>query len=337
MGAPLVSAQSTNSGSIIVGYYYDVTAGRTLTGGPPNPHSLWCQPPQQYYNLPATGATFSAFQTYVDLSQTNVCGSIRFGLYEVTGSLYTLVVGTNRSSDIQVCPSFATGPSLVTTTAPLYYPSGSSSLTMSPTSTYSLCVSNEGDELTVPGTQRSGTIYMYYWQDAYTSLSTVNLNYYFDQPLPLLNPMVNQPTDWAFQVWMTVTAPVISWSFAYSVQGQLTADSSSAFSVCTVGSILTALTPDCHECQQLYHIPDVRHSHVQQRQCHADQSHNEPWPSGCGWQRRSALSNHLSLHRRQWSHLHRQHLPTLPGWLVHSQHWLGADTQPVRQPVQCDG
>ena len=239
---PVAACQST-TGSIVLGYYYDVTAGSTHSGSPPQPHSLWCQPPQQYYNLPAAGAAIDAFHTYVDLSQTNVCGSLRFGLYEVTGTQYALVAGTNATSDIAVCPTTATGQSLVSTTAQLYYPSGSS-YTVLPGNTYSLCFSNQGDQLTVPGTDdQSGTIYMYYWQDAHTSLSAVNLTYYFDQPLPLVNPVVNQQTNWTFQVWMTVTAPVISWSFAYGVTGQLAASAGTAFSVCTTGSILTAVTP----------------------------------------------------------------------------------------------
>jgi len=226
----------------VVGYYYDVTAGAVYHGSPPNPHALWCQPTQQYYNLPATGAVLTAFHTYVDLRQSNVCGGIRFALYEVAGGLYTLAAGTNSSSDVQVCPSTVGGPSLVSTTAPLYYPSASSSYTLFPGTSYALCFSNQGDQLTVPNSGQSGTIYQSYWKDALSSPSAVDLNYDFDQPLP--NPFVSSSaTSWAWQVWMTVTAPVITWSFVYGVQGQLSASSSTAFSVCTVGSVLTATMP----------------------------------------------------------------------------------------------
>ena len=237
----LSSAQSPATGSISLGFRYDFSASSVETGGPEVSFDLHCNPVEQFTTIPSSGGTLTAFQTYVDFSQTTVSGFVRFALYAVsTAGTYTLVAGTDSSSDIAVAPSNVAGPTLVSTTAPLYYPSGSS-YTVLPNTNYSLCFINNGGAQYVPGTTTNGSIFMYHWTEGGSSPNVVVIPYYLEQALP--NPLVATGTSGStWQVWMTVSAPVLTWQFAYGLQGALTSATYSGFSVCTVGQFLTAPT-----------------------------------------------------------------------------------------------
>ena len=228
----------------MLGYAFDFTAASAESVGAGEVFDLHCNPPQQLANLPDDGAPLTSFQTYVDLSLTTVAAAIRFALYSVDLTMqYTLVASTDAGSDIQVGPGTATGPTVVSTSAPLAYPTGSS-YTVLPSVTYSLCFIDNGGAQYIPGTTTNGTVAIYSWQEGSSGPGNVEFAPYdVSQPLP--NPLVPTGTSPnTYAVWMTVTAPVVVWKFAYGFQGSLDGTSATAFSVCAVGSFLASPVMD---------------------------------------------------------------------------------------------
>ena len=251
---------STVSGQIPLGYYVDFTQSSAETVTAESAYALHCNPIQQFVNLPADGAQLVSFQTYVDLSLTTVTAAIRFALYLVDGlGVYTLVAGTDANSDVQVGPGAAIGPTVVSTTAPLLYPSGASSYTVLPTSNYSLCFIDNGGAQLVPGTSTNGTVAVYGWVEGDVYVSNVELTpYSITQPLPSsLVPTGTSSNTYA--VWMTVTAPVVTYSFVYGLQGSFDGTSATFFTVCAIGTFLVSPVQDVDTgAHAVWHVTGTR-------------------------------------------------------------------------------
>ena len=189
--------------SQILGYYTDPTAAGNVYSAAEAAEDLHCNPPQQYNSLPSTGGTFSGFSTTYNSAATTVAGVIRMALYQVSGTTYTLVVGTNNATDIQAAPGTTGGPTVVSTTASpsaFTYGNGGSSATISPTNTYSICFTNSGGQL-------GGSIVQYLWTDAASQVSVLYEPYSISSPLPTsFTPSASLTSQDSWQIWMNVTA-----------------------------------------------------------------------------------------------------------------------------------
>ena len=196
-----------------LGWQTDPTAAQGAipyaSGG--NPNDLHCNPVQQFTSLPASGGLLLSFSTTYQGQTTNNNVTIRMALYSVsTAGVYTLVAGTQPGSDMVAVYSAAAQnvQNTISTSAPLYYPSGSS-LQVLPTLNYSLCFSSSALNQSVT------SFLQYYWQNQAGSL--LLQPYYLTSPLP--NPLsagtgaiTTSSNSW--QMWMTVQAAAVSSSSA---------------------------------------------------------------------------------------------------------------------------
>jgi hypothetical protein len=176
-----------------------------------NPNDLHCNPLQQFTSLPASGGLLLSFSTTYQSQTTNNNVTIRMALYTVsTAGVYTLVAGTQTGSDMvaRYNASVAGVQQTISTSGPLYYPSGSY-LQVLPTLNYSLCFSSSALNQSVT------SFLQYYWQSQPGSL--LLQPYYLTQPLP--NPLsagtgaITTSTN-SWQMWMTVQAAAVSSSSA---------------------------------------------------------------------------------------------------------------------------
>ena len=198
--------------SLVLGYQTDPTATAPMGFSSMMSSVLHCNPPQTFGQLPASGAVLQNFSTNYDPTQTNVNGTTRIALYQVSGSAWTLLAGTSSTtgSDLSLGPGVQPGPVTVTSHGPLYYPAGSS-VTLYPTASYSLCFSTNGAALAAPvagtNTTKNGTVAQYTWSDSL--LNYVLMPYTLSTPLP--NPLVATNTSYTtWQVWMNVNVAVAS-------------------------------------------------------------------------------------------------------------------------------
>ncbi|MCJ1296861.1 hypothetical protein MMC34_008429 [Xylographa carneopallida] len=232
------------SGLLDLGSRFDFTAASAALVSGDAAFQLHCNPPLSFTNLPDAGAPLTAFQTYVDLSLTTVTAVIRFALYSVDdSSTYTLVAGTDTSSDVQVSPAAVSGQTVLSTTSPLFYPSGAS-YTVLPYQSYALCLASNGGAQYIPGSTTNGTVAIYGWTEGYSGTSNIVFApYSISQPLP--SPLQSTGTSSnTYAVWMAVTAPVVTYSFVYGLQGSFDGSSATDFRVCAVGTFLVNPTVD---------------------------------------------------------------------------------------------
>ena len=191
--------------------------------------------------LPPTGLLLQSFSATYSPAQTDVYGGVcRIALYTVDAatSQYTLVAGTNATSDLQMPQGVAAGPVAVTSNGPLYYPSGSVYYVL-PNVQYSMCFYSNDQTL-------MGDVLMYYFVTGTSNPILTPASYSLSQPLPI-NPVWNGNTPNSWQLWMNVaaTAPSVSSSSASATNSLSTSSSSNVVSSSaplSTSSVLTAPT-----------------------------------------------------------------------------------------------
>ena len=144
MSSSLLSVVRAQSYNLSLGWFANPQATTQLMENNQAGSDLHCDPVQQYSNVPSSGALFQSFSTYYDANTVSGPGVVvRMALYQVTGSTWTLVVGTQTGSDLPLVAGTVSGGTLATSAGlgALYYPSGTSA-TVYPNTNYSLCFSN---------------------------------------------------------------------------------------------------------------------------------------------------------------------------------------------------
>jgi hypothetical protein len=123
-------------------------------------------------------------------------------VYQISNGVWTLLAGTNSGSDLPMAPGSTAGPVLVSNPGSIYYPNGATSVTLYPTNSYLICLSNNGGNLT-DCNGNVGTIAQYRWTESASLWNSVLQPYYITDPLP--NPFVNSTTSGTtWQAWITV-------------------------------------------------------------------------------------------------------------------------------------
>ena len=199
---PRASGQTYN---LSLGWFANAQATTQLMENDQAASDLHCNPIQQYSALPSGGALFQSFSTYYDANTVSGPGAVvRMALYQVTGSAWTLIVGTQTGSDLPLVAGTVSGGTLATSAglgAP-YYPSGSSA-TIMPGTNYSICFTNTAIGLNL-------TAAMFLWPAGTTLTDYAYEPYSITQPLPNPYPVAQAlatatATD-TWQIWFTVAA-----------------------------------------------------------------------------------------------------------------------------------
>ena len=197
-----VSGQTYN---LSLGWFTNPAATTQLLENNQAGADLHCNPVQQYSSLPTAGAPFQSFSTYYDANTVSAGGIfVRMALYQVSGSSWTLVVGTQAGSDLPLLNGSHVGGGTLATSAglgALYYPSGTSA-TILPGNSYSLCFTNNA-------VNNSQTAEMFLWPAGTTLVNYALSGYLLSQPLPNPYPAAqaagSATSTWL--IWFTVAAP----------------------------------------------------------------------------------------------------------------------------------
>ena len=194
------------------GFRVDVVDGGGFTVGEGYqhsgyPHRINCNPTQQFTDLPASGAVLQGFWSAYDSFASTASGSIRVGLYSVSGGNYTLLASTNSSSDLYTTQTFygvqgTYALSIIRSNGPLFYTNASeTSLRLDPTTSYALCYHSTVSEVAGQHT------YVLRWKpvaggetlsDSYTASAAGTMPFAMSE---------TSAGDELYQMWITVEVP----------------------------------------------------------------------------------------------------------------------------------
>ena len=191
-----------------LGWFADSLAQTQLQENNQAANDLHCDPPQVYSSLPAAGAYFESFNTYYDASSVGTVNGVnpvvRMALYQIVNGVWTLVLGTQSGSDLQLVPGSASGGTLASSNGPFYYgASNPPPVLIYPTVQYALCFTNNA--ITI-GT----TAHMFLWPQGGGLVNYAFEPYLMSTPLPAVYNVSAAVTTGAvdtWQVWMVVAAP----------------------------------------------------------------------------------------------------------------------------------
>ena len=180
--------------NLSLGWFANAQATTQLLENNQAANDLHCNPIQQYNTLPSSGATFQSFATYYDANSVSAAGIVvRMALYQISGSTWTLVVGTQTASDLPLVAGKVGGGTLATSGSALYYSSGTSA-TIMPNTQYSLCFTNSA-------TAANQTAAMFLWPAGTTLTNYAYSPYTLSQPLPNPYPST-QSAGSATDTWL---------------------------------------------------------------------------------------------------------------------------------------